>query len=193
MMKFEHYSSITDEMMQALLREALPIQDGLIIGMISQDSPITQGEEKSLPQIMAVVWIDTTQRPDIRDLGRVHAMEGEGEIMCTWTYIDEMSPESYFVLAVAMQRPVKISFSIAIHLPEYAALLEIVSRTGSFSLVPGPPVEWRRLIHQIPFEGLLDRIYQQGGDDTTIMMSRKTTAELRRHFETWLRHRPARE
>ena len=190
-MRDEHIGSMTDRAVQALLREALPLQDALVIGMVPPDLPPAQGRAGLLPQVMTVVWIDTAGRPDIRDLGRVHAVEGEGEVTCTWTYIDETRQESYFVLAIAMLRPVQTSFSIAIHLPEYAALMEIVSRRGSLSLVPGPPIEWRRLIHQLPPESLLERIYQQGGDDTTITMSRETTAELRRHYETWKSHQPA--
>lgn len=190
-MKDEHFGSMTDGMVQALLREALPLQDALVIGMVPPDLPPARVLAGLLPQIVTVVWIDTAQRPDIRDLGRVHAVEGEGEVTCTWTYIDETRQESCFVLAVAMLTPVQVSFSIAIHLPEYTALMEIVSRTGSLSLVPGPPIEWRRLIHQLPPESLLERIYQQG-DDTMITMSRETTAELRRHYEIWKSHQPAR-
>jgi hypothetical protein len=188
MMGKKRFYSMTDQELQALLRETLPLQDALVIGMIPSTPLGAQLFAEIQPKVTSVVWINTAKRPDFRDLGRVHATEGEGTVIFTWTYIDETCTESIFVLAVEMLRPVQTSFSIAIPLPEYAALIEIVSWTGSLSLVSGPPIEWRQLIHQIPLESLMEKIHQQGGHDTTLTMGKETITELRSHFETWKKH-----
>jgi hypothetical protein len=178
----ETYLFVSDQQREAYLAQSLHLQDALVIGIIPP--PEATGEA---PQIIALGWVDTSGRPDIRDLGRVHATDGAGEVRCTWAYVDEWLPESYFVFHIDMLRPVQTSFRIAIHLPEYGALLEVISATGRLSIVSGPPLPWRRLIHTTPPAELLEQVYLSGGGDVTISMARATCAELRRHFEGWKR------
>ncbi len=163
----------------------MKLQDSTIIGMIPPNNAVGKLLSKSFPPVVTLVWVDASKRPDIRDLGRVHATEGEGEGIFTWMYIDETGPESYFVLNVDLQKPVRVSFRLPIRMIEWSAIVEVVSRTGSLSIVPGPPIKWREMLKTMKPEDMLLKAYEKAGADTTITMNKETIRELRQHYEAW--------
>ncbi len=110
---------LSDRELQAFLQssETLPLQDAVILatkppqknknlfGLSSSfsDAPIK-------PQ--TILWIDTTKRPEIRDLARVHAIDGEGTFTFTWSFLNEGRFDCYFVLHITMKTPVRVSFRV---------------------------------------------------------------------------------
>ena len=116
--------------------------------------------------------------------------EGEGEAVFKWVYIDEDKQDCYFVLNVDMQKPVRETFRFPIRMQEWAALVEVISRTGSLSILAGPPVAWRKVIQTMEPAALLLMIHNQAKGDVTLEMGKETISELRRHYEAWM-HRSA--
>ncbi len=171
------------------LAESLPLQDALILGMIPPQNRSGYPEANTAPKPLSLVWLDMSKRPALRDLSRVHATEGDGEAVLTWVYIDEEKEDSYFVLNVQMQKPVREVFRFPIRMKEWALLVEAISTTGSLSILAGPPVTWRRLIRTMDptATALLQMIYDQARGDVTLEMNQKTVTELRQHYEAWVR------
>ncbi len=87
---------LSDKELQAYFQspETLPLQDALILA-IEPPKPDKRlfGLSSSFahtplnPQM--ILWVDTTKRPEIRDLPRVHATDGSGTFTCTWSFINE--------------------------------------------------------------------------------------------------------
>jgi hypothetical protein len=80
------------------------------------------------------VVIDVSNRPDVADLARVHAIEGVGDITTLLTIDGDTA-----VLTVQLTRPVSTEFSIAFPLPESRAVLDDAATTGNLLLATTPP------------------------------------------------------
>jgi hypothetical protein len=167
------------------IAESLPLQDAMVLGIVPPEQGPGRLLANTLPKAISLVWLDMSKRPALRDLGRVHMTEGEGEAIFSWVYIDEDKDNCYFVLNVDMKKPVRETFRFPIRMQEWAALVEVVSTTGSLSILAGPPVAWRQLIKTMKPEELLQMIYGQAGGEVTLEMDNETVAELRRHYEAW--------
>ncbi len=169
-----------------LIAESLPLQDAMILGVVPpQDGPGRLLADE-LPPALSLVWLDMSKRPALHDLGRVHMTEGEGEATFKWIYIDEDKNDCYFVLNIEMHKPVRETFRVPIRMQEWAALVEVLSTTGSLSILAGPPVAWRKLIQTMEPAALMQLIHNQARGDVTLEMNKETVAELRRHYETWM-------
>ena len=169
------------------IAESLPLQDAMILDVVLPQGEQNQFLEKVGDKVLSLVWLDMSKRPELRDLARVHATEGEGESIFTWVYIDEDKEDCYFVLNVKMQKTVRETFRFPIRMQEWAPLVEVISRTGSLSILAGPPVAWRKLLPTMEPAALLQMIYNQARGDVTLEMSVETRSELRRHYEAWVR------
>ena len=66
-------------------------------------------------------------------------------------------------------------------------LVDVVSTTGSLSILAGPPIAWRQLIQTMEPEALLQLIYDQARGEVTLEMDNETRLELRRHYEAWMK------
>ncbi len=186
-------SSLSTKELQAFLQspKTLPLQDALIMamkppqqskGLFGLSSLFSNAPIKPL----TMVWIDTTKRPEIRDLARVHATDGSGTSVFTWSYINEGRLDCYFVLDVAMETPVRVSFRIPILLREWSNLIDVVSQTGSVSLLAGPPVQWREFVNRVNPVELEAMIHTQSGGGITLTFDEDMRSELRQHFEDHL-------
>ena len=100
------------------LSSALPIQAATLLGM--HTVPI---ETWAVP----CVWMDTTDRPDLADLGRVHQQEGDGDVLLTWIGLDMDTPQRALLLHVAWQRPVTTSLLLLFPLPMRHTLLSAIA------------------------------------------------------------------
>jgi hypothetical protein len=172
------------------IAESLPLQDAMILSIVPPQKGLSRllaTMSPTLPKAISLVWLDMSKRPALRDLGRVHMTEGEGEAIFTWMYIDEDKEDCYFVLNVNMQKPVRETFRVSIRMQEWAMLVDILSATGSLSILAGPPVAWRQLIKTMESAALLQMIHDQAKGDVTLEMSKETVVELRRHYEAWIR------
>lgn len=170
------------------IAESLQLQDALILGIVPPKEGIGRQLANALPEAMSFLWLDMSKRPALRDLARVHATEGEGEAVFKWVYIDEHKQNCYFVLNVNMQKPVRETFRIAIRMQEWAALVEVISTTGTMSIFAGPPIAWRQLIKTMEAPALIHLIHEQSRGDVTFTFSQETVTELRRHYEAWIEH-----
>ncbi len=185
-----HDKFLSNKELQAFLqsRETLPLQDAFIMAMKPpQKSKNLFGLSSIFPHTpikpLTMLWLDTAKRPEIRDLARVHTTDGAGTSIFTWNYINEGRPDCYFVLDVSMETPVRTSFRVPIFLNEWTPLIDVVSQTGSVSLLAGPPVNWRELIKTLSPIELEGRIHAQSGGGITLTFDEKMTHELRQHFE----------
>ncbi len=188
--KQSHVSFLSDRELQAFLQspKTLPLQDAVILATKPpQKSKNLFGLSSSFSDApikpQTILWIDTTKRPEIRDLARVHAIDGEGTFTFTWSFINEGRPDCYFVLHVAMQTPVRVSFRVPIFMNEWASLIDTVSQTSSLSLLAGPPFNWRDLVKRIDPVELEARIHTQSGGGITLSFDEDMKSELRQHFE----------
>lgn len=84
------------------------------------------------------VVIDASDRPDVSDLARVHAMEGMGDIRTEAQRIDgdEMI---LLLLGVRMTSPVQATFVMAMDLEEHRTVLEQAAEFGSLVIAHTPP------------------------------------------------------
>ena len=185
-MTSEQASRKSLEEAKAYLAEALPIQDAMIIGVVSPDVKQTEEGGGLLPETLSLIWIDATARPDIGDLARVHALDGSGEGDFVWVYIDEHLPDSYFVLNVHLYKPVRVTFRIAFRMLEWYTLLKSMASTGTLSLVVGPSVRWRELAQRMEPAQLLEIIGRSGGGILGLLMNKVTRSELQHHYTVWI-------
>jgi len=188
--KQSHVSFLSTKELQAFLqsRETLPLQDAFIMSMKPpQKSKNLFGLSSIFSTTpikpLTMLWIDTTKRPEIRDLVRVHTIEGPGTSTFTWSYINENRLDCYFVLHVSMHTPVRVSFRVPIFLREWSNLINVVSQTGSVSLLAGPPLNWRELVKTLSPIELEARIHEQSGGGITLTFDEDMRQELRQHFE----------
>lgn len=82
------------------------------------------------------VVLDVTDRPDVADLARVHAIEGIGDLVTTVAMA-----ETGVFLTVRLTSPVRASFTIAFSVPEHLEVLEHAALTGNLLLattIPAP-------------------------------------------------------
>ncbi len=188
--KQPHVSFLSTKELQAFLQspKTLPLQDALILAMKPPQQKkglfgLSSLFSDALLKPLTMLWIDTTKQPEIRDLARVHATDGPGTSIFTWSYINEKRLDCYFVLHVSMHTPVRVSFRVPIFLREWSNLIDIVSQTGSVSLLSGPPVNWRELVKTLSPIELEARIHEQSGGGITLTFDEDIKSELRQHFE----------
>ncbi len=181
---------LSDKELQAFLQspKTLPLQDAVILATKPpQQSKSLFGLSSSFSNApikpQTILWIDTTKRPEIRDLVRVHATDGPGTFTFTWSFINEGRPDCYFVLHVTMKTPVRVSFRVPIFMNEWSSLIDTVSQTSSLSLLGGPPVNWHDLVKRLDPVEVEARIHTQSGGGITLTFDEDMKSELRQHFE----------
>lgn len=86
------------------IAESLSLQDAMVIDVVPPQGERGRFFEKVGSKTLSLIWLDVSKRPELRDLARVHATEGDGESIFTWVYIDEDKENCYFVLNVRMQK-----------------------------------------------------------------------------------------
>ena len=85
------------------------------------------------------VLIDTSQHPEIRDLARVHATEGIGDVRTIARRVT--APErDVLVLGVSLTRPVRAAFAVSFVLPDHRPFLEAVAAHGRLALGSPEPL-----------------------------------------------------
>lgn len=89
-------------------------------------------------RMLAVLVLDTGNRPDIDELVRIHGVTPEGgDAGCRWALPDrEADP---VVLRVAFFKPMTVHFDIAFDLPRQAALVDLIVATKGMYIQPGRP------------------------------------------------------
>jgi hypothetical protein len=99
---------------------------------------VTQAGQPHESELLPLIWIDARHRPELADLWRVHATEGSGNVVTRWVY-DLFTPIPTFYLLCQFQAPVRITFSLAFPLANYADALETMARCHSIALLAQRP------------------------------------------------------
>lgn len=173
---------LTEQEIAQIRRSALPVQDALVLSSASF-IPFH-------PKILAsLLWCDLADRPDVRDSIRVHCLDGDGSVELTWMAVDIHQPlESVFLLYVNIHRPVRLTFALDINVWDWSALIRTISRSGSLTSLPGPPLNWRELIPHTKAQALLDEIDRQHGAGLLINFRGETQKYLRSLYMMWERN-----
>lgn len=81
------------------------------------------------------VVVDTSGRPDVADLARVHALEGVGDLTSWITATDDGG----LLLEVVLSHPVECRFGIDLRLPEHLPLIVDAAGCGRLLVATTPP------------------------------------------------------
>ncbi len=73
-------------------------------------------------KIVACVWVDMSERPDVADLARVHRIHGKGVARIGWDYLNIGQPVEWHILHVSYIQPVTTTFYIPFAIPEWLSL-----------------------------------------------------------------------
>lgn len=97
--------------------------------------------------VVAAIVLDTTGRPDVTDLARVHASEGIGDVRCGVGVLDIGPPDTWLVrLEVAVDHPVRCRFHAVVDWMGHRAWLAAVVDGASVAMGAGTGAEyWLRL------------------------------------------------
>jgi hypothetical protein len=97
--------------------------------------------------VVAAMVLDTTGRPDVADLARVHASEGIGDVRCGVGVLDIGPPDTWLVrLEVAVDHPVRCRFHAVVDWLGHRSWLAAVADGASVAVGAGTGAEyWLRL------------------------------------------------
>lgn len=93
----------------------------------------TIDNEAGARETIAYLVIDTSRRPDVADIARVHLDEGPGQSHVWWEVAD--SGRS-LVLHCQVLRPAQCRFSVAIPLPVGESVLVAAAKIGAVVVMP---------------------------------------------------------
>lgn len=82
------------------------------------------------------VVVDATDRPEVGDLARVHALEGIGDV-----HTVAMRSGDAIVLGIRMSSPVRAAFAVVFDAVVHAAFLAEVSEAGTLTVATTDPAE----------------------------------------------------
>ncbi len=85
-------------------------------------------------QVLPVVLVDASDRPDVADLARVHAVEGVGDVT---TYLAP-APGSGLAVTVSCSTPVRCTFSVVLG-PDERPVLEHAADAGVLVVATSAP------------------------------------------------------
>src|SRR6266508_1529692 len=95
------------------------------------------------PQQIALVFADLRARPDIRDLVRLHQLEGAGDIVTEWRCLLDADTaryrESLAILHVAWSSPARAVARFVFRLWGHRPLLHLAAASGSIAITGAPP------------------------------------------------------
>jgi hypothetical protein len=102
----------------------------------SQTACLLHGKQRVLP----TVWIDATERPDIRDLPRAHRQEPTGgDVRTAWVFALSPNKEACAVLSCTMLAPARCRFKLAFEVPRDNAFLLQLAQTGVLVIATQDP------------------------------------------------------
>lgn len=122
----EGLKHLSQEELDQLLQEALPIALQIAIEPNAGTIPTYQGGPDLTTMPIAFV---ETDRPDIRDLSRIHQLEGEGAVATRWLYLLSHNP-ALILLEATLSSPVAKRFVLKFELPRAKDFLWLLSQVG---------------------------------------------------------------
>jgi len=165
---------LSEENIPLAFRTAIPIDD--------IDRFITP-ERK----IMAVVWLDLQDRPDMHYLAERHQGGQGGYAVCTWFYGNVGQKSMVIGLYVEMREPTRTAFSIVMRPKEYEEQLDAIARDGQLWLVPGPPPAHLVGTIEMTYQEFMDKVVAFSGEGVHIELQDHLRAELAARLAEWKR------
>ncbi|SRR5579884_462266 len=170
--------------LQAFIQESLEVQDAMLGALVQPGQGGMYTASAQIPPMSALLWVDMTKRPELKDLARRHQTDGDGESVFTWVLTqDPTTGIAYFILHVKMLRPVRVSFRIRFPMPDEEAVIEAIAHSGRVLLLEGPAPAWREQMGTMSQQQLLETIFQKG--DVSLYLPKDNVGFLSNLFETW--------
>lgn len=102
----------------------LPIRDALICNMLAPDYRVHQ---------IAAVFVDPSKRPDVRDLPRVHRLDGGGQTRSGWRFaITPKNPLA--ILNTYFESPVRCHVRLVFPIRKHRIFLNFVAQVEQLHL-----------------------------------------------------------
>ena len=121
-------------------------------------------------QMIPLVILDTTSRPDIAEMVRVHEHLGPGDAVSRWMLPSRWTLDTLSLL-ITTTRPTRCTMLLDFDLAKYAGLVDQVVRAQSLYIQPGQPgdrfvstMDGKRLLIEVPsrdFRAEWDRIFRK--------------------------------
>src|SRR5262245_50724883 len=89
-------------------------------------------------RLLAVLILDTSQRPDIDELVRLHEYMPPGDVGCQWASLHGINDDS-IALVLEFERPAELKVILEFEVRERGALVDLILRGRGFYLQPGRP------------------------------------------------------
>ncbi|HSL59177.1 MAG TPA: hypothetical protein VK866_15125 [Acidimicrobiales bacterium] len=106
------------------------------VPVVSVGRTTVEGDDRALPAVL----LDVSDRPDVADLARVHALEGVGDVRTAAAVRTVGDPADWLIrLDVAVDRPVRCRFHVVTGLVASLGLLRDVADTGLLVIATGEP------------------------------------------------------
>ncbi len=110
-------------------RESVPIR-------VVADAAIATGSVGE-GRLIPLLVLDTSQRPDVDELVRIHGRSAPGDAVSTWVRMS--GAESRVGLWLSFSRPAELNMVIDFVLRTHGGLVDQILRTHGFYLQPGGP------------------------------------------------------
>jgi hypothetical protein len=88
-------------------------------------------------RMIPVLIIDTTERPDLEEMVRVHTFLAPGDVISTWGFTDKRRRKP--LLLLQFSQPVQATAIIDFNMPAQAAVIDAILRARAVYFQPGRP------------------------------------------------------
>jgi hypothetical protein len=133
----------------------------------------------------SIIWIDSSDRPDLNVLGARHTAGEDGFAICTWFYAGAGERKMIIGLRIEMRQPTRIVFHLAFKVEAYYEQLSTIARYGKFWIVPGPPPNHLRGTIEMDAPTLVRQVINYCGEGLMIELEPHLVEELRTQLATW--------
>ena len=163
------------------------LRDAMVMGIAPAEVNwlFRQVLSQELPQAFPLVWMQARQLPEWEEWCHLCFVEDDATCHMTWTWLNKGEQENSCLLRVDLRRPIPTTLGFSIVLRHWDHLVNVISQTGTFSMILGLPVPWRTFIHTLAPAELLALIQQQSKGMVTFVMSQETTAQLRQYYKAY--------
>lgn len=157
-----------------MLRSAVPVDDVDRLMMSSTDG-------------LTIVWLDISERPDLKVLADRHADGEQGYCIFTWFYGNAGKSNMVVGLRVEMRQPTRTVFHLAFKVAQYIDQLTLLSQAGKLWIVPGPPPAHLVGTQEMTAQDFMQKVVAFSGKGILIELEPHLVAELHIQLEEWKR------
>lgn len=135
---------------------------------------------------IAVIWLDLSDRPDIKALIDRHAEEG-GYAICTWFYGNPGKHNMLVGLRIEMREPTRSAFHLAFKVKDYQEQLSLIAQAGKLWCVPGPPPAHLTGAIEMTVHDFVQKVVNFSGQGMMIELQPHLITELQQKLSEWKR------